>query len=390
MIAAAITAINAAGRGRLYFPGGDGYLISAGGLPTITADGMVLGDGSTGYDTGTGRTGGTLIRCDDSTGVAFTITSPDLLLQHFTLRNRSGTTPTAGAGIAYTRAATIDQKGRLDFDDVTVDGFYDNVDYQGGTFWRMRHSALANGVRYSIRIRNVSDPDWGMWAISDTYFWTASDRSYNTAAAIRLESSGGGKITGCNFISKIDRFIDISASGTTSSLVVSNCQMENYNIDAVRSVGSWPFMVFSNLEIAQYSPNTTGHAFNLSSDTDVIIANTAFNTNTSTATAIQHSSMTRLAIGANVTNNGFLHLYNAPPDQDATGGVGAEVYITGTPTAGQVPVASSGTAAAWGTIATGVTPAAVRDAGRWEPTVDDGTDTLIFDSHTVVMDWTTS
>jgi hypothetical protein len=33
--------------------------------------------------------------------------------------------------------------------------------------------------------------------------------------------------------------------------------------------------------------------------------------------------------------------------------------------------------------------AAIRDAGRWEPLVDDGTDTIIIDSgtHTVVLDW---
>lgn len=60
-------------------------------------------------------------------------------------------------------------------------------------------------------------------------------------------------------------------------------------------------------------------------------------------------------------------------------------------TTGQFWGATTGDVPSWQTpTPTAPTAAQVRDAGRWEPTVDGGTDTLIFDNHTVVMDWTTT
>lgn len=54
-------------------------------------------------------------------------------------------------------------------------------------------------------------------------------------------------------------------------------------------------------------------------------------------------------------------------------------------------VTATGTGAGKTVTIPGVTATGVRDAGRWEPTVDDGTDTVVIDTgtHTVVMDWTT-
>ena len=307
-INAAIAAFNNASPSTpMYFPTGH-YKIT-GNLTTITSSGMIFGSGVTsGQETGSGRLGSTVIQYNTGTGTAFTITAADLLIEDLTIRNNNGTTPTAGAGIAYTRAATIDQKGVLDLNNVMVDGFYDGIDQQGGTFWTFFKCRIFNPVRYGIRVRNLSNPDWGMWSINNCYFLTY-DRTYTTAASIRLESSGGGKITACNFISTIglcDRYLDIVGNGTTSSLVVTNCQMEAYNIDAVRSVGSWPFQVFSNMEMALYSPSA-GYAFNLSTNSDVIINQIAFNTNVSPAPAkaINSASMTRLVVGGECTNNGY-------------------------------------------------------------------------------------
>lgn len=291
----------------LYFPTGH-YKITS-NLTTITSSGMIFGAGVIpGQDTGAGRLGSTVIQYDTGTGTAFTITSADLLIEDLVIRNNNATTPTAGAGIAYTRAATIDQKGVLDLTNVMVDGFYDNVDQQGGTFWTFLKCRFFNAVRYGIRIRNLSNPDWGMWSINNCYFLTYS-RSYATAAFIRLESSGGGKITACNFIATIglcDRYLDIVGDGSTSSLVVSNCAMEAWGIDAIRSTGEWGSQMFSNIEMAMYSP-TAGYAFNLSGNHDVIINQIAFATNVvpAPAKAINSSSMTRLVVGGECTNNGY-------------------------------------------------------------------------------------
>jgi hypothetical protein len=291
----------------MYFPTGQ-YKITS-DLTTITSSGMIFGAGVIpGQDTGAGRLGSTVIQYDTGTGTAFTITSADLLIEDLTIRNNNATTPTAGAGIAYTRAATIDQKGVLDLTNVMVDGFYDGVDQQGGTFWTFLKCRFFNAVRYGIRIRNISNADWGMWAITNCFFLNY-DRSYVTAAMIRLESSGGGKITACNFVSTIgstDRYLDIVGDGSTSSLVVSNCQLEAYGIDAIRSTGMWKYQIFSNLEMALYSPSS-GYAFNLAGGSDVIINQIAFNTNVTPAPAkaINSSSMTRLVVGGECTNNGY-------------------------------------------------------------------------------------
>lgn len=64
------------------------------------------------------------------------------------------------------------------------------------------------------------------------------------------------------------------------------------------------------------------------------------------------------------------------------------VAVSGTPSLGYIPTATSATAATW-QAAAAVTAAQVRDAGRWEPVIDaDGT--LVLDAGDVVMDWVTS
>jgi hypothetical protein len=320
-INAAIAARNASAGAMLYFPAGT-YKIT-GDLTKITTPGLIFGDnGVTGqdYSTGAGRTVGlSIIEYDTETGTAFTVggtNGTDVTFANLVIRNRNATTPTAGAGIAFTYATdTSDPSGRLDFDDAMVDGFYDNIDYQGGTFWTAFRLHNYNAVRYGMKIQNVANQDWGMWALTNCFFLNYQ-MVYDTAAFVRLEGSGGGKITGCNFISgrtspsydqSCDRFIDIVGGGTTSSLVVANCQMEAFGIDAVRSVGSWPFQTYSNIEAAMYEPNTTGHIFNISNNNDVIITNVACNSNVSggaTGPAIELTTVTR-GLVAHCTNNGW-------------------------------------------------------------------------------------
>lgn len=310
---AAIADRNANPGKMLYFPAGTYKITSA--LTAISSSGIIFGDGNVGYAyaEGAGRSSGaSVIQLNAGTGVALTISAADALLMGMVIRNRNGTTPTAGAGVAYTYAvAASDPAGKLDLESVTIDGFYDDVDYQGGTFWTMRDCQIGNAVRYGLRIRNVANTDWGMWSLTNNYFWTANDRSYKTAAALRLEGSGGGKIMGCNWVggtgsaASMDRDIDIVGDGTTSSLTVANCALENWGINAVRSVGAWPGMAFSNLEVSRYSPaNTTGSAFSITTNNDVIITNCVLSNGGGTGTAIVLSSVTR-GLVTNNTNNGF-------------------------------------------------------------------------------------
>lgn len=308
-INAAIASRNASPGAMLYFPTGH-YKITS-DLTKLTSPGLIFGDnGVTGqdYSTGAGRTVGlSIIQYDTGTGTAFTVGGThgtDVTFSNLVIRNRNATTPTAGAGIAFTYATdTSDPSGRLDFDDVCVDGFYDNIDYQGGTFWTALRLHNYNAVRYGIRIRNVANADWGMWALQNCFFLTYQ-MAYTTSAFVRLESSGGGKITGCNFIAGAglcNYYLDIVGGAATSSLVVTNCQMEAFAIAAVRCVGSFPLISILGCEMAQYSPNTAGEAITMSSTDAVTILGNNFNTNASgpPAKAVVFSAVTNGIVANN-------------------------------------------------------------------------------------------
>lgn len=231
-INSAIAALDAAGSGVLYFPAGT--YMTGGGLTAISAGGVVQGEGTTRGTTGPAFTGSMVVSSSPSASL-FTVTSDRLVFQDIALLNNSPTTPTAGAGITVTGSGNIGT--RVDYENVHVERFYNGIDVQVGFQWTMRSCFIQGAVNYGLRIRNTVNGDAGDWSISDSAFYAAY---YNGAAAIRIESSGGGKITnikvnmnGTVSGNKWVRAIDVAPASATSVLIVSNSSFENTSGTAI-------------------------------------------------------------------------------------------------------------------------------------------------------------
>lgn len=343
-----IAAFNSAGKGRLYFPAGIYKTISS--LTTITADGTVEGDGLGGF-LGT-SSAATIVNFTSATGSPFNFNNQAARVYNITLVNSAVTQPSAGAGVTVT-SANVGQK--VDFDAVAIYGFYRDADIQVGAQWNMHNVFFSAPVLEALRVQNTVNADAGDWSISDSNFYS---QIYNAPNALNIQSSGGGKIVNTKINKGTDskqfgNGISITGTGATSIFLLSNSSIENYSTNALIESGDWKYIGINNLQVGQYG-NSTGHAISITSDTDVVINGIALAADTGTPTAFAFSTASRVSV-SNVTNNGFAaDLFGgSPPDQDGTGTVGARVRITGTPTSGQVPVASSGTAAAWGTLSPG-------------------------------------
>lgn len=361
-INAAIADINSAGCGVLYFPCGT-YKVTS-GLTAITVPCFVMGDGGHGQEDGSDSLSS--IACTSQTAVVFTTTSPNVSFRDISGVNTFAGTPSAGAFIKAT-----DSRRAL-YSGVYVLGFYDNIDIENsagfGDSWRMTGCHIEGPVRYGLRMRATNTPDAGDCAISDSWFGT---HSYDADAAIRIESGGGVKITN----SKINmnaaaskRFaygIDLAVANavTTSVFLVSTMSIENIRTAGIHMTttgsGEWGRMSLSNLQIGCYG-STGSYAIDIAAASsakiyDVILDNiTATGLVGHTVTAIRAQNVTTLQYGAIYTTN-FTGVFTDAGGNvniiDDTGSIAERVRITGTPSAGQVPVAVSSTSAPWTTPA---------------------------------------
>ncbi len=353
----AISAAITAGEGVLYFPAGS-YLVTA-ALTTITVPLLVMGDGSASFD---GTEWVSRIICNSATVDVFTITSKLAKFQSIAIVNTHGT-ETAGAAI-YTNGSYVEQ--RVDFDDVYVRGFYDGIRVGVGAQWTMHSCHILGQVRYGIYIRNTVNVDAGDWSISDCNFNTAVR---NATSAIRIESSGGGKIVNtkinCNepadqttyglkkFVTGID--LNIATGVTTSVLLISTTSIENYSGDGISLVttgtGVYQHIVITSLEVL--ATGTSGRAVTASGSglSGLIIDDITANASAGSArAAISLTSVDRARVGHFVGLGNFTTALTTSGTTnlvDGTGGIAGGVAITGTPTNGQVPVASTAFVAAW-------------------------------------------
>lgn len=272
----AIAAWNSAGKGVLYFRAGTYKATSA--LTTITAKGIILGDGS-----GSGAGAATIITQTSNTANLFTIGAHSVEMRHLRLVNTGGS-ESAGAGVA-----TVTGAGNyLRFEDIWVEGFYDGMSLIYGAEWTLTDSFVSNPVRYGLRIANLDIPDGGDWAMANVWFGT---RSRNATAAIRQESAGGGKMVNVKFNqnSLADQttyggvkryttghhvYINGSANAT-SVMTVAGCSYENLTTDAVlietNGTGSFGLITFTGCQFGLYS-NNSGRCIKISAATNGTVA----------------------------------------------------------------------------------------------------------------------
>lgn len=298
----AIAALNGAGRGVLYFPTGTYKTTSA--LTPLEVPCVVRGDGPAGFDGSAHSI--SKITCTSPTATLFTVTSERATFAQLALENIAATTPTAGAAI-YASGSTL--TARVDYESVTVSGFYINIDVQVGCGWTMRNCWLTAPVRYSVKVRNTVNGDAGDWAISDCGFFGAR---FHSDAAIRLESSGGGKIVNCKFnqspgAHRHVRMIDLQCQTQTLILLLSNCSFENYSGDAIHAVGPrWDHLSIHGCQFGQYG-NTTGTPIVVTNLNGIVIDACHFIATNGAPYAIRFTTVNRAAIAA-VTNLGFSSL----------------------------------------------------------------------------------
>jgi len=246
----AIATLNTAGRGVLYFPPGT-YLCSS-GLTAITAATLILGCGMDAYDN---TQEVSKLECTSATATLFTINSKYAKFLDIVIGNNNGAV-SAGAGILVTSSYLAQ---RVDYYNVNIGGFYINIDVQVGNQWVMEGCYFESAQLYALKIRNTVNPDAGDWSISNTTFVCSA---YNSTAAIRIESSGGGKITNCKINAapggiRYDYGIDVAGTGSTSILLISNTSIENIDTNCIRSVGDWLYIVITGVQCALYTANNT-------------------------------------------------------------------------------------------------------------------------------------
>jgi hypothetical protein len=204
--------------------------------------------------------------------------------------------PTAGAGITTTAVAS---NGRYDFDSVLVQGFYINANIDaGGGAWSMRNSVMVDAVLYGVKIQNTLNNDSGDWSMSDCSFWQLNR---GADAAIRTESSGGGKITNCKFNggSSPNQFKDcIRVQPQASSvLLISNCSFENYG-GASGGIGIVSFLDLTTIVNCEFAPiNINSYAVFLGSASDAVLSNLNIRGTGQTIAAVVLDTMSNVEVG---------------------------------------------------------------------------------------------
>jgi hypothetical protein len=293
----AIAALNTATKGVLYFPAGTGYKVT-GALTAITAQCTVLGDGTTTNDDTT-ENGVTKIICTSTTAVVFTMGGNVSRFEKLGIYNTQAS-PSAGAAILVD-SAVVGQ--RVDYENVRVRGFYDNIDIKVGALWVMHGCYILDAVRYNVRVRNTVNPDAGDWTISDSVL---GSHQRATTSSLRVESSGGGKVTGCKFNSGTNKTVTgidvvIASSNNTILMQVVNTSLENLSGDAISiattGTGVFGAITIVGCQVGLYS-NNTGRAVKISANTNgtfgaagsisgIVIGNSFFHTDGTARAAIE-------------------------------------------------------------------------------------------------------
>lgn len=245
-ITAAIAAITTAGGGRLYFPVGTYYSANCGF--TISAPTIVQGDGVTDRAS---TTFGSTVNCGSPTAVLFNVTAAAGSFQDITLWNTASTTPTSGSAI-LTNSTYPHQ--RIDYHNIVVSGFYDDVVVNVGEAWSMTGCILYNPVRYGISIANNLVTDAGDWHVTGNWF-IAGLRTNDIGSAGLYQTSSGGGVTSFN------KWNSLAAAGSTgywthaillnlagseqSQFIGNNIDVITYK-EPIYIQQGWPWMSFTD------------------------------------------------------------------------------------------------------------------------------------------------
>ena len=244
-IAAAIAAIPATG-GQLFFP--PGKYITTGGF-VLNAPTDVEG---TGQASGDGTQWGSMIVDTSPTSTLFTVTAKVGIFRNIAMQNNASSTPTAGAAVLTTNST--DPTQRINFDQISVSGFYDDLDVFVGLSWSLRSSHIQNPVRYGLYIQNLVEPDDGDWSVSENYFEGGPRTSLTSSAAINIESSGGGKISENKINATYTNGIRMNVCCALSQTKIDLNDIENVTGPPINIVQGWAYVtIIGNYMLASSS-----------------------------------------------------------------------------------------------------------------------------------------
>lgn len=357
-ITAAIAALNAAGAGTLYVPAGT--YVTSGGF-TITANCVVMGEGPAGILDATGVV--SLVTCTSRTAVLFTLTGDVCRVERIGLRNTASLVPTAGAGILAQGANIF---SRVNFEGVSVDRFWIDIDYEAGSAWSMHACQINDPIKYGLKITNTVHQDEGDFAISDT--WVRSGLTTVADAGIRLEGAGGGKLSnvrvnGLGYKAFTHGF-DLSVPNTvnTGEIFLSNCSLVNvqgngFNAVKQGNTGQWNRIMLTGCFFGLFG-NTTGYAVNIVGATygvgygfsEITIVGCMFygqSGTTKAAVNLYNTANVRIASNLLASFPTFVASALSTTVVDASGGIASGVTITGVPASGQMPIGIDATTSAW-------------------------------------------
>lgn len=250
-IASAITALEGAGRGILYFPPGD-YKTDpfSVGVPCVVA----------GAGAGEARNPRwvTRIKSASTTGVIVGVevsgsTVRDLMIQ-------CTGTPSAGAGVGSITAGG--GEGNV-YENLSIRNCWIGIDHTRGSEARFANIQVWDPHKWGIHIKNDDAPDGGDHAMVNIETIT---EAATPDAGIGLESGGGVKISNWKHNSNagsLARNALYVKQGNTSVLTVTNCSWESMAEDACRiessGTDSFGLVAIANIEINQFG--ATGAAF---------------------------------------------------------------------------------------------------------------------------------
>lgn len=174
----------------------------------------------------------TLIKSTANNIHVFEFAAPNITIKDLSIENIVGSTPASGSGIYVTNGnpgnGTIFPSGYR-FRDISVRGFYDNINILNGYQWKMDGCLIYSPVRYGMLVRNSALPDGGDACISNTDFYASV---YNSSTGIRYESGGGLKMNNCKFNMGVDGnkfqyFFFMNFQAHSVDLLINNCSFEN-------------------------------------------------------------------------------------------------------------------------------------------------------------------
>lgn len=195
--------------------------------------------------------------------------------------NTSGTAPTSGTGIRWT-AGNAARMTR-----VMTAGFWNNVSFEQSEYPTLTNCLFIDPVNYGLWLRNLTNGDAGDMSILGCSFSFSGLVSRTAAAAIRWESGGGLKMTGCKVNmgpSSVGQFtyglnLAVGTNVSTSVFVIAGNSFENTVSAAILARPQDSTGQISNVSIGNNEFANCGVSIDLEGTSGKILNNIAIGTN---------------------------------------------------------------------------------------------------------------